>query len=106
MDRIIRASVKGFTPEKTSISGSGTGTWIVRSLGVGYANKEVEVMVTRNAGGNGNLFGVRRVGSVLNLSFDLNRGSFYRTVLADQNGNIEMLSTDATNNVIWITGTK
>jgi hypothetical protein len=93
-----------FVPEKTIIPPSNAGAWVVRALGVAYANKLIQIRISKT---NNNLAvcGARETGSILDLSFALGRGNSYFEVLADPAGSIEIRS-NRLNARFWITGTK
>lgn len=93
-----------FTPEKTAVLGSNSGAWVVRSLGAAYANKILEIRISKSSNQLGKV-GARATGSVFDLSFSIGRGNCYFQVLADALGDIEIRSNRAAA-LFWIVGTK
>lgn len=94
-----------FTEESTIIAGSGSGTWVLRGLGINYANKEIEMQVYASNGNQVANVGVRKVGSAVPKSFPLRIGSCYFQTVADASGNIEILS-DNINKTFQVIGTR
>lgn len=93
-----------FTEESTIISGSSSGTWVTRSLGGSYANKEIEMIVYRSEGTEITV-GVREAGSTVPKFFPLGRGATRYEVKADGSGDIEILST-SNQATFEVTGTR
>lgn len=81
-----------FSEEKTAIAGDNGGAWVVRSLGAGYENKEVAIIMEKIAAGGTATAGIRKVSSTFNLSFLIKQGHVLRFVEADALGDIEIFS--------------
>ena len=93
-----------FTPEKTAVMGSSSGAWVVRAIGAPYANRIIQVR-TEKPNNQVAAVGVRRFGSVFDLSFYHGRGNALFEVLVNGAGQIEIQSNR--NNIdFWIVGTK
>lgn len=84
-----------YTEESTIIAGSATGLWVVRSLGLAYANHDVEMKVYKSANNNIAQFGVRELGSTVPKFFPIRRQTTHMEVRADSNGDIEIQGDDA-----------
>jgi len=94
-----------YIEESTIIAGSTTGAWVVRSLGIAYANSDVELKVYKTADNNISTFGVREVGSIVPKFFPIRRGTVHMEVRADAAGDIEIQSNN-TNITFEVTGRK
>jgi hypothetical protein len=94
-----------YTEESTIVAGDVSGTWVVRSLGAAYANRDVEMKVYKSANNYIKIFGVREVGSSVPKYFPIRRQCTHMEVRADANGDIEILSTNA-DIIFEVTGRK
>lgn len=82
-----------YTPSNTDISGSNAGAWVTRNLAVG-ANKVVQVRVNKIVlNGDAYSIGVRAVGST-ESQISIGNCAFYRSVMTDDNGDIEIYSNN------------
>lgn len=86
------ASPAPFVEELTSITGSNAGAWITRSLGAGYANKILAIII-ESSNSAVKTAGVREVGSAFNLSFSMRSGHTWRETKANASGEIQIFST-------------
>lgn len=97
-----------FVEEKTAITGSTAAVWVIRSLGVFYANKLVNIMVEKtgpaqaNAGTRSNFIIPATTAPFLVFKV---AGANTRPVEADGNGDIQIWSDNSLVNY-WLIGSK
>jgi len=94
-----------YVEESTILAGSSSGLWITRTLGLSYANCDVEMKVYKYADNTINTFGVREFGSTVPKFFPIRRQCTHMEVRADALGRIE-IQADNNNIIFEVTGKK
>lgn len=100
----VKVNIVPFSSESTIFTGSNTNSWVTRSLGVFYANRELQVSVYKVQNSRQSA-GVREVGSSVPKYFPIGRGTNFFYVLADNSGDIEILSS-SNQSTFEVTGTR